>query len=132
MPRLLVIDDEEAICWGLAELGKRLGWDVATAATAEQGLELAGRKRPDLVLLDVRLPGMDGLAALPKLREVAPTAQVAVMTAHGDLGTAVEAVRSGALDYVAKPFELAQIERLLERAVARPSFGPGCRAQLAG
>jgi two-component system nitrogen regulation response regulator GlnG len=124
MPRLLVIDDEEAISWGLAELGKRLGWEVASAATAEQGLELAGRKRPDLVLLDVRLPGMDGLAALPKLREVAPTAQVAVMTAHGDLGTAVEAVRAGALDYVAKPFELAQIERLLERAVAQPASAP--------
>jgi DNA-binding NtrC family response regulator len=79
MPRLLVIDDEEAICWGLAELGKRLGWEVVTAATAEHGLELAGRKRPDLVLLDVRLPGMDGIAALPKLREAAPAAQVAVM-----------------------------------------------------
>ncbi len=118
MPRLLVIDDEEAICWGLAELGKRLGWEVATAATAEQGLDLAGRKQPTLVLLDVRLPGMDGLAALPKLREAAPAAQVVVMTAHGDLGTAVEAVRAGALDYVAKPFELAQIERIFERVAA--------------
>jgi len=121
VPRLLVIDDEEAICWGLAELGKRLGWQVATAATAEQGLELAGKSCPDLVLLDVRLPGMDGLAALPKLREVAPAAQVAVMTAHGDLGTAVEAVRSGALDYVAKPFDLTQIERIFERVIAQPT-----------
>jgi two-component system nitrogen regulation response regulator GlnG len=124
MPRLLVIDDEEAICWGLAELGKRLGWEVATVATAEQGLELAGRRRPDLVLLDVRLPGMDGIAALSKLRESAPAAQVAVMTAHGDLGTAVEAVRAGAMDYVAKPFELAQIERILERATAQPTSVP--------
>ena len=124
MPRLLVIDDEEAICWGLAELGKRLGWEVATAATAEHGLALAERNRPDLVLLDIRLPGMDGLAALPKLRAAAPTAQVAVMTAHGDLATAVEAVRAGALDYVAKPFELAQIERIFERVIAQPASAP--------
>jgi two-component system nitrogen regulation response regulator GlnG len=124
MPRLLVIDDEESICWGLAELAKRLEWEVATAATAELGLVLAGRQQPDLVLLDVRLPGMDGLAALPKLRAIAPAARVVVMTAHGDLATAVEAVRAGALDYVAKPFELAQIERLLERAAAQPSPAP--------
>jgi len=68
MPRLLVIDDEQSICWGLAELGKRLGWEVTTAASAELGLDLAAKKRPDLVLLDVRLPGISGLAALPRLR----------------------------------------------------------------
>jgi len=121
MPRLLVIDDEEAICWGLAELGKRLKLDVASASSAEQGLELAERKRPDLILLDVRLPGMDGLTALPRLRELAPAAPIVVMTAHGDLSIAVEAVRQGALDYVAKPFDLAQIERIIERALAQPT-----------
>ena len=124
MPRLLVIDDEEAICWGLAELARRLHWDVSTAATAEQGLQLASRESPDVVLLDVRLPGMDGLAALPKLRETTPQAQVVVMTAHGDLGTAVEAVRAGALDYVAKPFDLAQIERILVRVRERAKSPP--------
>jgi len=124
MPHLLVIDDEEAICWGLAELGKRLGWEVATAASAEQGLELAARKRPDLVLLDVRLPGMSGLDALPRLRALAPAAPIVVMTAHGDLATAVEAVQQGALDYVAKPFDLDQIERVIGRAVAQPTALP--------
>lgn len=120
MPKLLVIDDEQAICWGLAELGKRLRHDVLTAASAEAGIELARRQRPDVVLLDVRLPGMDGVAALPLLKEHAPAAAVVIMTAHGDLSTAVEAVRQGAFDYIAKPFDLAQIERLLERALAKP------------
>jgi two-component system, NtrC family, nitrogen regulation response regulator GlnG len=124
MQRLLVIDDEEAICWGLAELGKRLGWEVATAASAEQGLDLAARKRPDLVLLDVRLPGMSGLAALPRMRELAPGAPIVVMTAHGDLATAVEAVHQGAFDYVAKPFDLDQIERVIGRALAQPTVSP--------
>src|SRR5688572_18911162 len=114
MARLLIVDDEQAICWGLAQLGQRLGHDVATASSAEQGLMLAERDRPEVILLDVRLPGMDGLTALPRLKELAPTAAVIVMTAHGDLATAVEAVRQGAFDYVAKPFDLARIERLIE------------------
>ena len=78
MAKLLVIDDEPAICWGLAELGKRLGHEVFTASSAEQGLELAARERPDGVLLDVRLPGMDGLAALPQLKQLAPAAAAIV------------------------------------------------------
>ncbi len=124
MAHLLVIDDEQAICWGLAQLGQRLGHQVQTASSAEQGLDLARRQRPDLVLLDVRLPGMDGLAALPKLRELAPATPVVVMTAHGDLSTAVEAVRQGASDYVAKPFDLAQIERIIARSLAEPAMTP--------
>jgi two-component system nitrogen regulation response regulator GlnG len=124
MPNLLIIDDEQAICWGLAQLGKRLGHHVATASSAEQGLQLAERDRPEVILLDVRLPGMDGLAALPHLKEIVPAAAVIVMTAHGDLSTAVEAVRKGAFDYIAKPFDLAQIERLIERALAQPVAAP--------
>jgi two-component system nitrogen regulation response regulator GlnG len=120
MSRLLVIDDEPSICWGLAQLGQRLGHDVQTASSAEQGLDSARGTKPDLVLLDVRLPGMDGLTVLPQLRQLAPAAPVVVMTAHGDLGTAVEAVRQGAWDYVAKPFDLAQIERIIGRALAEP------------
>ena len=96
---------------------------LRTASSAEQGLELAERERPDVVLLDVRLPGMDGLAALPRLRNCARPRPVIVMTAHGDLSTAVEAVRQGAFDYIAKPFDLAQIERLIERALAQPAAG---------
>lgn len=118
MATILVIDDEPSICWGLSELGKRLKHDVLSASSAESGLEIARRQRLDLVLLDVRLPGMDGVAALPRLKELAPAAPVVVMTAHGDLSTAVDVVRNGAFDYVAKPFDLAQIERVIERSLA--------------
>ena len=69
MTPLLIIDDEPAICWGLAELGKRLGHQVQTASSAEQGLQLAELERPAVILLDVRLPGMDGLAATKILSE---------------------------------------------------------------
>ena len=121
MATLLVIDDEPSICWGLAELGKRLQHDVLTASSAECALELARKQRLDLILLDVRLPGMDGLAALPLLKELDPSVPITVMTAHGDLSTAVEAVRQGAFDYVAKPFDLDHIERVIERSLAQPT-----------
>src|SRR5262245_4673648 len=120
MATLLIIDDEPSICWGLAELGKRLKHNVLTASSAESGLELARKHQLDLILLDVRLPGMDGLAALPLLKELVPSAPITVMTAHGDLSTAVEAVRQGAFDYVAKPFDLDHIERVIERSLAEP------------
>jgi two-component system nitrogen regulation response regulator GlnG len=117
MAKLLVIDDEPSICWGLERLAKRLGHEAASAGTAEQGIALARRTPADVVLLDVRLPGQDGLEALVELRSLLGTVPVIVMTAYGDLGTAVEAVRRGAFEYVVKPFDLAQIERVIARAL---------------
>ncbi|HTN73763.1 MAG TPA: sigma-54 dependent transcriptional regulator [Pirellulaceae bacterium] len=117
MPHLLIIDDEPAICWGLKKLGESLQLACATASSAEEGLQLAARQTPDVIILDVRLPGMDGIAAMEKLREHAPEAPIIVITAHGDLSTAVEAVHRGAFDYLAKPFDLEQVERVLQRAL---------------
>src|SRR5947207_9664364 len=114
--KLLVVDDEQSICWGLRRLGESLGHTVVTASSAEQALELAASERPDVVVLDVRLPGMDGLTALGRLRERLGQAPVIVITAYGDLQTAVEAVRRGAFEYLCKPFSLEQMERALARA----------------
>ena len=94
-----------------------LGHAVLTASSAEQALELAESERPDVVVLDVRLPGMDGLTALGRLRERLGPAPVIVITAYGDLQTAVEAVRRGAFEYLCKPFALEQMERALARAI---------------
>lgn len=118
MSHLLIIDDEPSICWGLKKLSESLAHTCATASSAEEGLEKAARIAPDVVVLDVRLPGMDGLAAMQRLRTLAPDAPIIVITAHGDLSTAVEAVRRGAFDYLAKPFALDQVERVLQRALA--------------
>ena len=117
MPKLLVVDDEESICWGIVCLGERLGYQVLAASTAEQAIPMAEDARPDLIVLDVRLPGMDGLSAIDALREQTGDAPIIVITAHGDLQTAVDAVRKGAFDYVTKPFGLDQMERVLARAM---------------
>src|SRR5262245_31434544 len=124
MPSVLIIDDEESIAWGLKRAFGNAGYGVAVAATAESGLKKATAEPPDVVFLDVRLPGMDGLAALGKLKAAAPDAAVVVMTAHGNLDTAVKAVAGGAFDYLAKPFDLDVALDAAQRAVTR-STSPG-------
>ncbi len=115
----LIIDDEEPITWALRRAFEREGFRAAVSGSAEDGLRKAAIHPPDVVFLDVRLPGMDGLTALSRLKEVAPAAAVVVITAHGNLDTAVKAVAGGAFDYLAKPFDLAQALDAARRAVAR-------------
>jgi two-component system nitrogen regulation response regulator GlnG len=124
MAHLLIVDDEASICWGLAKLGESLGHSVVTAASAEQGLEAAAARRPDAIVLDVRLPGMSGIAAMDDFRQVAGPAPIVIITAFGDLATAVEAVRQGAFEYLLKPFDLETAQRVIERAVESVSRPP--------
>ena len=100
MNRILIVDDEPAIGWSLRELLRDSGHEVQLAASAEAALEVCGPFTPDAILLDVRLPGRDGISALPELRAAAANAPVVVMTAFGDLDTAVRAVQAGAFDYL--------------------------------
>lgn len=117
MTTLLVVDDEESICWGISRLGERLGYQVFCASSAEDAISVAEEQRPDIVVLDVRLPGMDGISAIDAIREHASDAPIIVMTAYGDLQTAVAAVQKGAVEYLVKPFGLDEMERVLARAV---------------
>ncbi len=119
MPAILIIDDEESICWALGRLAKEEGHEVRVASSAEDAFKLAKQERFDLVMLDVRLPGVDGLAAMARLQELAPGAPIVVMTAFGSLGTAVEAIRNGAFDYLTKPFDLERAAEVIGRALAQ-------------
>jgi two-component system nitrogen regulation response regulator GlnG len=123
--QILIIDDEEAVCWALRRALEREGYRVAVAASAEEGLDSARDKRPDAVFLDVRLPGMDGLAALEELRRLTREGPIIVITAHGNLSTAVRAVEGGAFDYLAKPFDLDQALEVVAGALSRPARARG-------
>jgi two-component system nitrogen regulation response regulator GlnG len=127
---ILLIDDEEAVCWALKRALSSEGHAVAVASSAEEGLTLAGRQRPDAVILDVRLPGMDGLTALAKLRQVTQDAPIIVVTAFGNLDTAVRAVEGGAFDYLAKPFDLDQALDAVARALQRTNGASAASAAL--
>jgi len=125
MSRILVVDDEPAIGWSLRERLGDEGHTVEVAASVEAAVDSCGRFSPDALLLDVRLPGRDGLSALPDLKALAPGARIVVMTAFGDLDTAVRAMNAGAFDYLVKPFDLESVSQVLARALAdRPDAGP--------
>jgi two-component system nitrogen regulation response regulator GlnG len=117
MSRVLVIDDEPSICWAFREHLGDLGHEVEVAASAEAGLALAGREPHDVVVLDVRLPGIDGLSALSQLRALEGPAPIIVITAFGNLDTAVRAMDGGAFDYLVKPFDLDQAAAVITRAL---------------
>jgi two-component system nitrogen regulation response regulator GlnG len=118
VPSILVVDDEQSICWGLTRLGESMGHEVLAASSAEQALARARQKHPDVIILDVRLPGMDGLSAIERFQDSCGDVPIIVITAYGDLQTAVDAVRRGAFDYIAKPFDVAKVKVSLVRALA--------------
>lgn len=124
--KILIVDDEEAVCWSLQRALTRLGHLVQTAGTAEKALAEVGRQRPDVIVMDIRLPGMDGLTALARLRELASSVPVIIITAFGNLTTAVKALEGGAFDYLTKPFNLDQALATIARALDhQPSAVPG-------
>ncbi|MFO0945080.1 MAG: sigma-54 dependent transcriptional regulator [Planctomycetota bacterium] len=118
MSHVLIVDDEASICWGFRELLTDEGHEVTIAPSAEDALDAVAQRAPDAVLLDVRLPGMDGLSAMSELRARIGSAPVIVMTAFGDLDVAVRAVEGGAFEYLPKPFELEEVLSVLRRALS--------------
>ncbi|MBI2933436.1 MAG: sigma-54-dependent Fis family transcriptional regulator [Planctomycetes bacterium] len=122
MATVLVIDDEQSIIWAFERFITTLGHRFLSAPTAEQGIEIARRERPDLIIVDVKLPGMSGLDALEHLRKHDGEARVIVITAHGSLDTALRATKLGAVEYLAKPIDLVRARRLIDDALApRPA-----------
>jgi len=115
MNRLLVIDDDRALRQSLAEVLAEDGYAVSVAEDATSALGQLGRLAPDVVLSDVRMPGLDGLELLAIIRERAPNVQVILMTAYDDMPTVVAAMRKGAVDFLVKPIDLHDLRRVLKR-----------------
>ena len=125
MTYALVVDDEPAICQCFETLFSELRCDVAVTASAEGGLELLRDNQFDIIVLDVRLPGMDGLTALSQFQSLS-NAPIIVMTARGTLSTAVSAVEEGAFEYLPKPFNLTHVTQVLKRAITESSRRTEC------
>ena len=102
--RILVIDDEAAIRDSLRMTLEYEGYEFIGAATGQEGLALAERESPDLVLLDVKMPGMDGLEVLDRVRSMNDGIPIVVISGHATISTAVEATKKGAFDFIEKPF----------------------------
>lgn len=115
--KILVVDDEHLIRWSLEQNLKKQGYEVITAGSGEDALRMAREQQPDLVLLDIQLPGISGIEVLEKVKEFDDEIIVIMLTAHGGLETAVNAMRLGAHDYVSKPFNLDELTIIIRKAL---------------
>jgi two-component system response regulator AtoC len=114
--KILIIDDEELICQFLTETLQRKMYEVTSAKNGKEGLALLKRHSFDLLITDMKLPDISGIEVLRKGKELTPQLQVIIMTAHGTIANAVEAMKLGAFNYLLKPFTPDVIESLIERA----------------
>src|ERR1044071_3445234 len=113
--KILVVDDEPAERDGLARLVGQWGYDVETAASGGEALNLIDTQPPAVVVTDLVLPEMDGLPQLQKLKETGRSPIMLVVTGYGTVETAVEAMRHGAFDYLTKPVDTTRLQVLLEK-----------------
>jgi two-component system response regulator AtoC len=116
--RVLVVDDEKLIRWSVAERLQRDGYEVLSAESGEQALEMLAATPPDLMLLDVRLPGIDGVETLQRALSLHPELAVLMMSAHSTVDIAVDAMKHGAVDFLVKPFPFQALDSAVERAIA--------------
>jgi len=116
MSKILVIDDEPANVRVLSISLRSDGHEVVTAGNGEQGLAVFERERPDIVLTDIKMPGMDGIEVLEKIKAMNADAEVIMVTGHGDIDNAIEALKHGASDFLNKPVRDAAISIALKRA----------------
>ncbi|MEX2206961.1 MAG: sigma-54 dependent transcriptional regulator [Myxococcota bacterium] len=129
--RLLIVDDSPGVRAWLEAFAAELGYGVSCAGSGEEAIELFRKHAPDLVTLDLSLPGMDGIATLRKLRELAPAVPVIMLSGVADTRAIAHAVKHGATDFLRKPFEPEELEAAFAKALRRrePVKAPSCPAE---
>ena len=120
--RILIADDEEAARRGLGQILTEDGYEVFLASDGEEALRLVAQESPDILLTDLRMPGMDGHELLNRVRQGYPDMTVVIMTAHGTIRSAVQALQEGAEDYLTKPIDVEELEHLLDRIRKRKAL----------
>ncbi len=115
--KILVVDDEAHICDIFYQILTKGGYKVSTAGNGKKALEITKKKKPDLVLLDLKLPDLDGIKVLRQIKEIKKDIMVIVITAYGTVKTAREAMKLGAYDYISKPFNLTKVENLIKKTL---------------
>ncbi|MCZ6884962.1 MAG: sigma 54-interacting transcriptional regulator, partial [Alphaproteobacteria bacterium] len=114
---VLIIEDEETLARNILRYLERAGYEARVANDGKSGLRLFESFKPDVVLLDLRLPDLDGVEILKRIRATDETIKVLMMTAHGTVVNAVKAMKAGAHDYLTKPIVLSDLKRVLERTI---------------
>lgn len=120
-PRVLLVDDSEALCYALRKAFERRGYEVGCTHSAETVESVFRSLQPHYVVLDLRLPGASGLAAIAQLRAIDPKVVIVVVTGYSSIATAVEAIKLGAIHYLVKPADASAIEAAFKRDKGDPS-----------
>jgi DNA-binding NtrC family response regulator len=115
--RILVVDDELFVRELLMEFLSSQGYEVSLADTGESAVKAVESQPVDVVLLDLKMPGIDGIETLKQIKEIDPTALAIIMTGYPTIESSIEALRSGAYDYVVKPFKLNELKSCVEKAL---------------
>jgi DNA-binding NtrC family response regulator len=113
--RFLIVDDHQSIRRLCVTVGASLGFDCKEAESAEAAMAFLETYAPDIVLADLMMPNMSGLEFLPRVKQLLPRSEIAIMTGHASIETAVQAMRLGAYDYITKPFRIEELKLLLQR-----------------
>jgi two-component system, NtrC family, response regulator AtoC len=116
-PKVLIVDDERDMLSNCARILRRCGHDCLTADTSELALELVESERPDVVLVDLRMPGKSGIEMVMAVKARHPDIEVVLMTAYATIETAVDAIKQGAFDYLPKPFTADQLQAVIQRSL---------------
>jgi DNA-binding NtrC family response regulator len=119
MPKVLAVDDQADMRWILTRLLREQGFEIVTAEDGEQAVERVKQEAPQVVLMDLRMPRRGGMKALEQIKEIAPEIPVIVITAYGDVPSAVQAMKLGAYDFLTKPFDNEELLYTVKRAVER-------------
>jgi DNA-binding NtrC family response regulator len=131
-PRVLVVDDEGTIRYMLRTFLEMKGCTVAEAASGEEALQLLPEARPDVALIDIVLPGKNGIELLGDVKQQSPNTEVVLITSHGSVETAIEAIRRGAYDYLQKPFpQLEDVWLTVTRALEKRNLSLQVRGLVA-
>ncbi|RLB91718.1 MAG: hypothetical protein DRH50_10655, partial [Deltaproteobacteria bacterium] len=117
--KILVVEDDEGMRIFVASALKKRGYTVSEAETGEGALEKIKEEPFDLIIMDVRLPGISGIEALDKIKEIDPQAIILIMTAYGKREMALEAIKKGAYDYFSKPFQIEEMEVIINRSLEK-------------
>ena len=117
MSTILIIDDDEQLRKSFNKLLVEEGYTVETAPSGETGLDIVHNKALDLVILDMRLPGMGGFETFQAIHEIERKLPVIIMTAYGTTETAIEATKIGAFDYILKPFDVPEMLGVIDKAL---------------
>jgi len=122
MAKILIIDDERSIRNSLREILEYEGYEVKDAADGVEGFKIASEEKFDIILSDIKMPKMDGLELLEKLKEAGVDSQIIMISGHGTIETAVEAIRNGAFDFIAKPLDLNRVLITLKNALTNSTL----------